>query len=51
MISKTTILFSTKYEEILKTSDYEDSIILVDIIVLCLRKVQSKLKCKTKNEF
>jgi hypothetical protein len=32
MIIKTTILFSTKYEEILKASGYEDAIILIDII-------------------
>jgi hypothetical protein len=32
MISRTTILFSTKYEEILKASDYEDAIILIDIM-------------------
>jgi hypothetical protein len=32
MISKTTILFSTKYQEILKASDYEDAIILIDIM-------------------
>jgi hypothetical protein len=32
MISKTTILFSTKYEEILKSSDYDDAIMLIDII-------------------
>jgi hypothetical protein len=32
MISKTTMLFSTKYEKILKASDYDDDIILIDVM-------------------